>query len=180
MRQTLKHLRRLGLLAALVACTGCARGAGKPSHALHPPEDGDAVVTGARFLATDGRDVRYRANAARGAYREAERAVSLTDVHAKLFADGKPTYTLQAERGRILVDSNDMEFPGPVVASTSDGATLEGTDFRYDAAGQTVQSDHPVTVRRDAMRVEGAAFRAWPREERFELLGGVRGQVNQP
>lgn len=168
------------LAAAILAAAGCG-GAGAPAPSpIQPPQDGDAVVSGARFLATEGPEVRYRLTADRGVYRDADRTVALSDVFATIYATETRVYTVRAGQGRIDVDTSDMTFPGAVVATTSDGAALAGTDFRYEAAQELIRSDRSITVIRDQLRVRGEGFRAWPREERFELLGGVSGQVNRP
>jgi len=169
--------------AAVLAMGGC--GSRIPAAPDAPGGEGadaaDAVVRGVEFVEADGDRTQYRVLAERAVYSDDERTVTLREITAWIYATGGRAYEVRSPHGTLEVDSGDMRFAGKVTGTTSDGVELEGRDFRYDAEAEVVSSAERVRVRRPgAFVLDGMGFRAYPREERFEVVRAVTGQVQRP
>lgn len=171
-----KSLIFLGFALAAAGCAGPARSA--PEEPV--PGGVDALVRDAVFIASEGPETRYRVRADRGVYSAETQEIRISGVHAWIRAGGDRAYDIASAEGVIDAESGDLAFPGEVAGTTSDGVRLAGSDFRYDSEARVIRSEAPVEVAREGFRLRGEGFRAYPEEERFEILRGVRGEASQP
>lgn len=83
-------------------------------------------------------------------------------------------WTVTSDEGDLNQDTKDVELRGNVVLVSSDGLRLETERLRWDAKGQRVWTDEPVTIYRSGAVVRGTGFESRVEEEATSIKGRVR------
>jgi LPS export ABC transporter protein LptC len=84
------------------------------------------------------------------------------------------SWTVTSDEGDLNQGTKDVELRGNVVLVSSDGLRLETRRLRWDAAGQRVWTDEPVTIYRAGAVVRGTGFESRVAEEATNVKGRVR------
>jgi LPS export ABC transporter protein LptC len=84
------------------------------------------------------------------------------------------SWTVTSDEGELNQGTKDVELRGHVVLVSSDGLRLETQRLRWDADGQRVWTDEPVTIYRTGAVVRGSGFESRVAEEATNVKGRVR------
>lgn len=105
---------------------------------------------------------------------------TIEGVNLTLFSATHGTVLVTARRGTIHNPSKTMQVCGDVRLVIGSEFALATECLHWDAAGQALTADTPVTIDMGGFRVAGQGFRGWIAEERFEVRDQVLARWSEP
>jgi LPS export ABC transporter protein LptC len=133
-------------------------------------------LEGVRFEAYRGgeTDVQVQARFAEVDWAQSE--VRVRGVRIVLPGEDRGPVEVQAEQGRIDLETEGFVLGGRVVARTGDGQRLETAELRYEATPRKLVSDDPVRVLGQRLEVVGSGMEIDVPTRRVRLRGPVRAK----
>jgi LPS export ABC transporter protein LptC len=135
----------------------------------------DATLT---EMGADGRP-RTVLRAARAEQQVADQSVLLTDLTVDYNTAEAGTWTLTADRGRLLSNATTLRLSGDVVIRGEEArgtAVIRTDELAYDSTTSVVQTAEPVTLQFGQHRLEGRGLRAALKEGTLKLESNVHGR----
>lgn len=105
---------------------------------------------------------------------------TIEGVNLTLFSAKHGTVLVTASRGTIHNPSKNMQVCGDVRLVIGSEFALTTECLQWDAAGQALTADTPVSIDMGGFRVAGQGFRGWIAEERFEVREQVLARWSEP
>lgn len=79
--------------------------------------------------------------------------VTLTEIKGQLYQAGAPRFAFTAPRGVLFIGTRDVELSGGISGQTTEGWTLQASQFRWDAAHQQFIASGGVTLTQPGMTI---------------------------
>jgi len=105
----------------------------------------------------------------------------LSDLSLDYDAAQSGTWTLTADRGRLLGDATSLRLSGNVVVKGTEArgdAVILTDELTYDTKSGLVQTAEPVAVRFGKHRLEGRGLRVALNDGTLRLESNVHGSFN--
>jgi LPS export ABC transporter protein LptC len=121
------------------------------------------------------------ADAAR--YQKKDNLAFFDKLAVKLILKDGQTFTMTGDRGRFNTDSRDLEIEGNVDILSESGARFSTDRLRYRNADKVVETDRPVAMETDDIRIKGVGMIFALEGKKVAILsrvearlaGGIRG-----
>jgi LPS export ABC transporter protein LptC len=178
------HLTRrvvtaLAVVAAATLGYGLLAGRDEPLQPTDFDHDRGYYVIDATLteMGPDGRP-RTVLRATRVEQQVADQSVALTDVVVDYNTEDAGTWTLTADRGRLLSNATTLQLSGDVVIRGKEArgtAVIRTDELSYDTTTSVVQTADRVTLQFGAHGLEGRGLRAALKEGTLKLESNVHG-----
>jgi LPS export ABC transporter protein LptC len=135
----------------------------------------DATLT---EMGPDGKP-RTVLRAARAEQQLSDQSVLLTDLVADYNTADAGTWTLTADRGRLLSNATTLRLSGDVVIRGEEArgkAVIRTDELAYDTTTSVVQTAEQVTLQFEQHHLEGRGLRAALKEGTLKLESNVHGR----
>ena len=117
--------------------------------------------------------VRWQLRAEHALMYEQEGRTSLRNLTVRVFEKDR-SWTILGEEGDLEQKTKNVEIRKNVVITSSDGLRLDTSVIRWDADGQRLWTDAPVTLSREGSVIQGTAFEMTTEDETATIAGRVR------
>jgi LPS export ABC transporter protein LptC len=108
-----------------------------------------------------------------------DQSVLLSDLSVDYNAAEAGTWTLTADRGRLLADAKSLQLSGNVVVKGAEArgeAVIQTDQLTYETQSGLVQTAEPVAVRFGKHRLEGRGLRVALNDGTLRLESNVHGR----
>lgn len=117
--------------------------------------------------------VRWRLRAEQALMYEQEGRTNLRNLVVRVFQKDR-SWTILGEEGDLDQKSKNVEVRKNVVITSSDGLRMDTSVIHWDADGQRLWTDEPVTLSREGSVIQGTAFDMTTDDENATVAGRVR------
>ena len=116
-----------------------------------------------------------RADAAR--YQKKENLALFDNLTIKLVMDDGATFVMTGDHGRLNTESKDMEIEGNVGIVSENGDRFATDRLRYRNADKTIETDRPIVMENEAVRVSGVGMVVALEGKKVSILSQVRARM---
>ena len=116
-----------------------------------------------------------RADAAR--YQKKENLAVFDNLTIKLVMNDGATFVMTGDHGRLNTESKDMEIEGNVGIVSENGDRFATDRLRYRNADKAVETDRPVVMENEAVRVSGVGMVVALEGKKVSILSQVRARM---
>ena len=115
------------------------------------------------------------ADAAR--YQKKENLALFDKLAVKLVLKDGMTFMMTGDQGRVNTESRDMEIDGNVGIVSENGDRFATDRLRYRNADKVIETDRPVVMENETIRVSGVGMVVSLEEKRVTILSQVRARL---
>lgn len=138
-----------------------------------PPPSGADLRIKEVDLEETTKGVRWRLRAEQALMYEQEGRTILRNLSVRVFQKDR-SWTILGEEGELDQRSKNVAVRRNVVITSSDGMRLDTSVIHWDADGQRLWTDEPVTLSRDGSVVQGSGLHMTAEDETTTITGRVR------
>lgn len=174
----------VALLFGLVACGDQSRIANKVAQDTSPVQNFEIDLTFNDVILEQaneqGRTV-WKVNAKQATYSKDKKVAQVQSPTGELFQDGKPVYQISAQQGEIHQDGKQLFLRGQIVATEKrNGVVLRGNELEWRPSEDLLIVRNQLSGTHRQVQAVAQEARAFSRESRIELQGGVVANTTDP
>ena len=134
----------------------------------------DLEVRNVRFTEVGDSGMNWEITADTARYQKKENLAIFERMKVRLVTSGGETYVMTGDRGLLHTVSRDMEIEGNVVIVSENGNRLLTDRLRYRNAEKRIESDRPVGMENQTVRISGVGMIFSLDQKKVSLLSQVR------
>ncbi len=134
----------------------------------------DLEVRNVRFTEVGDSGMNWEITADTARYQKKENLAIFERMKVRLVTSGGETYVMTGDRGLLHTVSRDMEIEGNVVIVSENGNRLLTDRLRYRNAEKRIESDRPVVMENQTVRISGVGMIFSLDQKKVSLLSQVR------
>ena len=115
------------------------------------------------------------ADAAR--YQKKDNLALFDKLAVKLILKDGMTFMMTGDHGRVDTESREMEIEGNVVIVSENGDRFATDRLRYRNADKVIETDRPVVMENETIRVSGVGMVVSLEEKKVSILSQVRARL---
>ena len=103
--------------------------------------------------------------------------MTIEDVRVTVYTEEGRSFIILGKRGKVFLESKNMELAGDVTVTSSDGYRLKTQSVSYDHQGKRLGSSDAVEIEGDRLRVTGTGMVIDMEARTFKILGPVKTRL---
>jgi len=142
-----------------------------------PPGIDMALSGEVNFVEFEGKEKVWSLVGGEATYSTEAGVLNLKDVEAHYYKEGKPIYSVIAEKGRYNTKSRVLDVNNDVVATSVDGYILRTDSMRYSFREKVAITPSPLEIEGEGLRMSGVGMEALLDEEVVRIKKDVKVHV---
>lgn len=174
----------VALLFGLVACGDQSRVVKKVAQDTSPVQNFEIDLTFNDVILEQANEqgrIVWKVNAKQATYSKDKKVAQVQSPTGELFQGGKPVYEISAQQGEIHQDGKQLFLRGQIVATEKrNGVVLRGNELEWRPSEDLLIVRNQLSGTHRQVQAVAQEARAFSRESRIELQGGVVANTTDP
>lgn len=137
----------------------------------------DLQVRNVRYTEVGDSGMKWEVMADTARYQKKENLAFFDKIAVKVILKDGRIFIITGDKGLVRTDTRDMEIEGNVKIVSEKGDQFTTDRLRFRNADQTVETDRPVVMENQSLRVSGIGMVFPLRENKLSLLSQVRADI---
>ncbi len=137
----------------------------------------DLQVRNVHYTEVGDSGMKWEITADAARYQKQENLALFDKLAVKLVMKDGMTFVMTGDHGRVNTESRDMEIDGNVGIVSENGDRFATDRLRYRNADKVIETDRPVAMENETIRVSGVGMVVSMDEKRVSILSQVRARL---
>jgi len=137
----------------------------------------DLQVRDVRYTEVGDSGMKWEITADTARYQKKENLALFDRLAVKLIMKDGKTFVMTGDHGRLNTESKDMEIEGNVAIVSENGDRFATDRLRYRNADKVVETDRPVVMENEQVRVNGVGMVVSLEGKRVSILSQVQARL---